>query len=174
MKSRVVFRSDSDEWATPQELFDRLDAEFGFDLDPCASEYNHKCENYFSKEDDGLKQSWEGHRVFCNPPYSQMAKWVEKCYREGCKDNTLVLLLIPSRTDTKYFHDFIYQRSEIRFIRGRLRFGGHTEPAPFPSMAVIFRGAYVKEYEAKHKPIGEKHIDDRQMTWNEYESEVKE
>ena len=82
--------------------------------------------------------------MFCNPPYSEIGKWVEKCYREGTKDNTVVVLLIPSRTDTKYFHDFIYQRSEIRFIKGRLRFNGHTENAPFPSMVVIFRGAYSK------------------------------
>ena len=85
-----------------------------------------------------------GCRVFCNPPYSKIAKWVEKCYREGTKDNTLVVLLIPSRTDTKYFHDFIYQRAEVRFIRGRLKFGESSNCAPFPSMVVIFRGAYSK------------------------------
>ena len=79
--------------------------------------------------------------MFCNPPYSEIGKWVEKCYREGCKDNTLVVLLIPSRTDTKYFHNFIYQRAEIRFVKGRLRFNG-SDNAPFPSMVVIFRGAY--------------------------------
>ena len=85
-----------------------------------------------------------GDRVFCNPPYSEVGKWVEKCYREGTKDNTLVVLLIPSRTDTKYFHDFIYQRAEIRFIRGRLKFGESSNYAPFPSMVAIFRGAYTK------------------------------
>ena len=80
--------------------------------------------------------------MFCNPPYSKIAKWTEKCYREGCKDNTVVVLLIPSRTDTKYFHHFIYNREEIRFIKGRLRFGDSENSAPFPSMVVIFRGAY--------------------------------
>ena len=80
--------------------------------------------------------------VFCNPPYSNIAKWVEKAFRESRKDNTLVVLLVPSRTDTKYFHDFIYKRAEIRFIRGRLKFGDSKNSAPFPSMIVIFRGAY--------------------------------
>lgn len=84
-----------------------------------------------------------GCRVFCNPPYSNLKAWVEKAYRESRQDNTLIVMLIPARTDTKYFHDFIYNRAEVRFIKGRLRFGGHTINAPFPSMVVIFRGAYV-------------------------------
>ena len=83
-----------------------------------------------------------GNRVFCNPPYSQIGAWVEKAYREGQKDRTVIVLLIPSRTDTRYFHDFIYQRSEIRFVKGRLKFGEAIYNAPFPSMIVIFRGAY--------------------------------
>ena len=81
--------------------------------------------------------------MFCNPPYSNISAWVEKAYRESRKDNTLVVLLIPARTDTKYFHDFIYNRAEIRFVCGRLRFNGLGQNAPFPSMIVIFRGAYV-------------------------------
>ena len=95
-----------------------------------------------------------GCRVFVNPPYSRIAEWTEKCYREGCKDNTLVVMLIPSRTDqirtkgftlkgTKYFHNFILHRAEIRFIKGRLKFGDSTNAAPFPSMLVIFRGPYI-------------------------------
>ena len=85
-----------------------------------------------------------GHTVFCNPPYSNIKKWVEKAYREALQDKTTVVLLIPARTDTRYFHDFILHRSEIRFIRGRLKFSGHVYNAPFPSMVVIFRGAYAK------------------------------
>ena len=139
---KACYSSNSDEWATPQYVFDQLDKEFNFDLDPCATVGNAKCENFYTVSDDGLKYSWGGRRVFCNPPYSKISKWVEKCYREGCKDNTVVVLLIPSRTDTKYFHDFIYQRSEIRFVKGRLRFGESANSAPFPSMIVIFRGAY--------------------------------
>ena len=139
-----LYSSKSDEWATPQEVFDELDKEFHFNLDPCATSENHKCETFYTLQDNGLERSWGGCRVFCNPPYSKIAKWVEKCYREGTKDNTLVVLLIPSRTDTKYFHDFIYQRAEVRFIRGRLKFGESSNCAPFPSMVVIFRGAYSK------------------------------
>ena len=86
---------------------------------------------------------WGGHRVFCNPPYSDIARWVEKAFRETRNDNTLVVMLIPSRTDTKYFHNFIYQRAEVRFVKGRLKFNDSKNSAPFPSMIVIFRGAYV-------------------------------
>lgn len=81
-----------------------------------------------------------GYRVFCNPPYSEISRWVEKAYREGCKDNTIVVLLIPARTETRYFHNFILHRSEIRFLNGRLKFGDAKYNAPFPSMVVIFRG----------------------------------
>jgi len=81
--------------------------------------------------------------VFCNPPYSKISEWVEKAYREAKEDHTLIVLLIPARTDTRYFHNFIYQRAEIRFVKGRLKFGDSSNSAPFPSMIVIFRGAYV-------------------------------
>ena len=139
--THVVFKSASDEWETPQDVFDRLDAEFNFNLDPCATAENHKCNTYYTAEDDGLEKSWGGQRVFCNPPYSQIAKWVEKAFREGQKDNTIVVLLVPSRTDTRWFHKYIYHRSEIRFVRGRIKFSGSKVNAPFPSMVVIFRGA---------------------------------
>lgn len=140
----ALFSSKSDEWSTPQDIFDSLDREFCFNLDPCSTDENHKCAKYYTQKEDGLKQDWRGATVFCNPPYSNISAWVEKCYREGTKDNTTVVLLIPSRTDTRYFHDFIYNRAEIRFIKGRLKFGGHSNSAPFPSMVVIFRGAYSK------------------------------
>lgn len=121
-------------------LFAELDQEFHFDLDPCADESNHKTPEYFTKEQDGLLQDWSGRRVFCNPPYGRaIAAWVEKAYREGTKDGTIVVMLIPARTDTRYFHDFILHRSEIRFVPGRLKFGGASQSAPFPSMVVIFR-----------------------------------
>ena len=142
--NKVLYSSASDEWSTPQDIFDTLDAEFQFDLDPCSTHENRKCEKHFTMEDNGLNQSWGGYKVFCNPPYSQIGTWVEKCYREGCKDNTVVVMLIPSRTDTKYFHNYILHRSEIRFVKGRLKFGDSKNSAPFPSMIVIFRGANVK------------------------------
>lgn len=141
MNTSVMFSSKTDQWETPQAVFDELNREFGFNLDPCADEENHKCERFFTAAEDGLKQDWGGYRVFCNPPYGRaLPAWVEKCYREGCKDNTLVVLLIPARTDTTYFHDFIQHRAEIRFIRGRLKFGNSKTGAPFPSMIVVFRG----------------------------------
>ncbi len=143
MINKALYSSNSDEWDTPQDLYDALDAEFNFTLDPCADEENHKTPNYFTKEQDGLHQDWSGRRVFCNPPYSQIDKWVEKAFRESRQDNTLVVLLIPSRTDTRYFHNFIYHRAEIRFVKGRLKFGESKNSAPFPSMIVVFRGAYV-------------------------------
>lgn len=132
--------SNSDEWATPDDLFKKLDDEFHFNLDPCASDENHKTPMYFTREQDGLKCSWGGYRVFCNPPYSQIAKWVKKAYEETTQPNTLVVLLVFSRTDTKYFHDYILHRAEIRFIKGRVKFGNAKYNAPFPSMLVIFRG----------------------------------
>ncbi len=139
--NQVLFSSATDQWATPQETFDALNQEFHFDLDPCADTHNHKCERYFTKEENGLVQSWGGCRVFCNPPYGRdIGKWVEKAYHEGHKENTLVVLLIPARTDTRYFHDYILHRAEIRFVAGRLKFGNAHNSAPFPSMIVIFRG----------------------------------
>lgn len=146
MNLKGCFLSNTNEWETPQELFDELNKEFEFTLDPCSTNDNHKCEKFFTKEQDGLSKSWGGERVFCNPPYGkEIYKWVEKCYHEGTKENTLVCLLIPSRTDTRYFHDFIDKRCEIRFIKGRLKFGGSKAGAPFPSMLVIYRGAKFKE-----------------------------
>lgn len=145
MIGQALFSSNSDEWATPQWLFDELNKEFNFTLDPCATEENHKVSNYLTKESNGLAISWGGYNVFCNPPYSQIDKWVEKAFRETRNDNTIVVLLIPSRTDTRYFHNYIYQRAEIRFIKGRLKFNESKNSAPFPSMIVIFRGANLKE-----------------------------
>lgn len=144
-KLDALFSSKSNEWGTPQEFYEELNKEFGFTLDPCATDENHKCDKYYTVESDGLKQDWGGERIFCNPPYgSEIGKWVEKCYRESLKENTLVVMLIPARTDTKYFHDYILHRSEVRFVRGRLKFGNSNASAPFPSMLVIFRSAKVR------------------------------
>ena len=141
-KSRLtagVFSSTTDLWATPQAFFDELDREFHFTLDPCANAENHKCPKYFTAEDDGLKQDWEGHKVFCNPPYGRaIAAWVKKCHDEAQKPDTMCVMLIPARTDTSYFHDYIYHQAEIRFIRGRLHFNESPQGAPFPSMVVVF------------------------------------
>lgn len=135
------FSRESDEWTTPQWLFDELDREFRFTLDACASEENHKCFWYYTKEDDALEKDWGGQSVFCNPPYSKVKAFVKKAFYEGQKDGTTVVLLIPARTDTTWFHNYCLYHSEIRFIQGRLRFSGANVNAPFPSMIVIFRGA---------------------------------
>ena len=137
-----MFSSKTDQWATPQDFFDILDKEFSFTLDPCADETNHKCNRYFTKEIDGLSQAWSGETVFCNPPYGRdIKKWVKKSRDEAQKPNTTVVMLIPARTDTQYFHDYIYQKPnvEVRFIKGRLKFGDSNNSAPFPSMVVVFR-----------------------------------
>ena len=139
MVSNTLFSSNSDEWATPREIYEELDKEFNFNLDPCASDDNHKCEKYYTQAENGLSYTWGGYRVFCNPPYSNIASWIKKAWQERTKENTLVVLLIPARTDTKYFHEYIYQRAEIRFIKGRLKFGESKNSAPFPSMVVIYR-----------------------------------
>lgn len=140
MNTKVVFSSQTDEWATPQSLFDELNTEFHFDLDPCATNENHKCAKYYTKADDGLTKNWGGWSVFCNPPYGrQIGKWVRKAYEEAKKPETTVVLLVPARTDTKWFHDYIYGKAEIRFIRGRVRFGDSKNCAPFPSMIVVWR-----------------------------------
>lgn len=139
--NKVFFSSKSVEWATPQDFFDKLDKEFHFDLDPCADPHNAKCVNYFTKEQDGLQQDWGGHSVFVNPPYSRkIGQWVAKGYVESQKRGTIVVMLIPARTDTSWFHDYIYTNAEIRFVRGRLKFGSGDGRAPFPSMVVIFKG----------------------------------
>ena len=128
-----MMSSSTPEWETPQGFFDKLDEEFHFDLDVCATDENHKCTKYYTKEQDGLKQKWAG-RVWCNPPYGREIKaWVKACYEYGN-----AVMLLPARTDTSWFHDYIYGKAEIRFIRGRLKFGGSKNSAPFPSMIVVF------------------------------------
>lgn len=132
-----LFSSKTDNWGTPQDFFDKLDAEFNFTLDVCADESNHKCDKYFTKEQDGLAQNWGSERVWCNPPYGrEIGKWVEACAK--CK--SLAVMLLPARTDTRWFHNYIYKKAEVRFIKGRLKFGDGKNSAPFPSMVVIFRG----------------------------------
>lgn len=137
---QVMFSSATDEWATPKDFFDTLNEEFDFTLDPCATTDNAKCDKFYTKEQDGLKQDWSGERVFCNPPYGKViGDWVKKCSEEAKKPNTTVVALIPARTDTRYFHEYIYHKArEVRFVKGRLKFGGCKNSAPFPSMVVVF------------------------------------
>ena len=153
MNTEAMFSSKTNDWATPQDFFDKLNLEFRFTLDPCADASNHKCARYYDREQDGLSRDWEGERVFCNPPYGkEIGKWVQKSFEESKKKNTLVVMLIPARTDTKYFHDYIYGKAEIRFIRGRLKFGNSKTAAPFPSMVVIFNNKEEKSNESDSDP----------------------
>ena len=134
-----MYSSTTPEWETPQAFYDTLNAEFHFTLDPCCTHDNAKCEKHYTAAEDGLSRPWVGERVFCNPPYGrEMPKWIKKCEKEAAGGATVVML-IPARTDTKAFHEHIYGKAEIRFVRGRLKFGGSKNCAPFPSMIVVFR-----------------------------------
>lgn len=130
----VHFSSKTPEWATPQSLFDELDKEFHFTLDPCATKENAKCKKFFTEKEDGLKQDWKDEKVFMNPPYGrEIGFWIKKINIEGG------VALLPARTDTAWFHDYILGKAEIRFLRGRLKFGESKNSAPFPSMVVVFK-----------------------------------
>jgi site-specific DNA-methyltransferase (adenine-specific) len=144
MNSAVFYSSKTDMWATPQDFFDALDAEFHFTLDARAVKENAKCEAYYTPEQDGLDQPWTG-RVWCNPPYGRnVGQWVKKAH-DTASGGGFVVMLLPARTDTRWFHDYIYGKTEVRFIKGRLKFGSCQNAAPFPSMVVIFGGEHKNE-----------------------------
>lgn len=137
MNKNVMFSIKTDMWETPQDFFDKLNDEFHFTMDACAVKENAKCEKFYSPEEDALQQTWIG-TVWCNPPYSrQLHRWVEKAYLSA-QNGAIVVMLIPARTDTRWFHEYIYKKTEIRFVKGRLKFGGAKNGAPFPSMVVVF------------------------------------
>jgi site-specific DNA-methyltransferase (adenine-specific) len=135
-----MMSSKTNEWSTPQNIFDDLDQEFHFTLDPCCTHENAKCEKHYTITENGLIQDWSKDIVFMNPPYGRkIGHWIKKAY-EASLEGATVVCLIPSRTDTAYWHDYV-MTCEIRYIRGRLYFGDGTGPAPFPSAIVIFRGS---------------------------------
>jgi phage N-6-adenine-methyltransferase len=142
--TKGMFSSKTDEWATPPYVFDKLNDEFKFTLDPCATDQNHKCQKYFTKDKNGLKQLWGNHRVFMNPPYGRdITLWMRKAYEESLR-GAMVVCLIPARTDTAWWHDYS-MKGEIRFVRGRIGFiknddGGKPSvaKAPFPSAIIVF------------------------------------
>lgn len=134
----VHFSSETDLWATPQEFFDKYNEKFNFTLDPCATVGNAKCPTFFTKEDNGLEQVWTGS-VWMNPPYGrEIGHWMKKAY-ESSQQGATVVCLVPSRTDTRWWHDYA-MKGEIEFIKGRLKFGGSKNSAPFPSAVIIFKG----------------------------------
>jgi phage N-6-adenine-methyltransferase len=135
--TKAIFTSKTDEWETPQWLFDDWDRAFGFTLDPCATHENAKCEKYFTKAEDGLKQDWSDEIVFMNPPFGRkIYHWMKKAYRESLKGATVVCL-VPARTDTRWWHTYA-MGGEIKFLRGSLKFGNAKNSAPFPSAIIVF------------------------------------
>lgn len=143
---KVHFSSANLNWTTPQDTFDSLNVEFQFNLDPCATPETALCTRYFTETDDGLSQFWGKHgikvRVFMNPPYGRkIGNWMKKAYEESVDPfgPEVIVCLIPSRTDTQWWHNYVMKASEIRFIKGRLKFGGAKNSAPFPSCIVVFK-----------------------------------
>ncbi len=144
MNNAACFSSNSEEWRTPDNLYDRLTSEFHFDLDVAASRENSKCYLYYHKGNSGLTNEWSGN-IWCNPPYGRsIGLWVKKASEEiAAGRSPVIVMLLPARTDTRWFHDYIYNspRVEIRFLKGRLKFSNSKDNAPFPSMLVIFRSS---------------------------------
>ena len=137
--NRGLMTRNSDEWTTPRWLFDRLNERFLFSIDVAATRENRLCDAWYDSHDDGLTQSWEGERVFCNPPYSQISLWAHKFAFEA-KNAALIVALIPARVDTRWWQDHIVKADLVHFIRGRLRFGDSKNSAPFPSALAFWFG----------------------------------
>ena len=134
----IHFKSTTNEWETPQDLFNELNKEFRFTFDPCATYKNTKCKKFYTKYENGLNKSWKGEIVFMNPPYGrEIKKWARKAYEE--RKHATIICLVPSRTDTRYWHNYFMKASEIRFIKGRLKFNKSKNSAPFPSAIIIFK-----------------------------------
>lgn len=139
--SRIHYSSEKMDYGTPDSLFNPLNERFSFTLDPCATKANALCKKYFTRADNGLKQSWKGHRVFMNPPYGrEQIDWVHKAIAEWGENGVFTVALLPARTDTKIFHEIMQLKDfvHIQFLKGRLTFKGAEAPAPFPSMLVYF------------------------------------
>ena len=135
--NRVHYSSKQSEWGTPQRLFDELDREFHFTRDVCASRTNFKLTVFWDKKDNGLRQHWTG-TLWMNPPYGRaIGMWAKKAYES--RATATIVCLMPSRTDSQWWHQYVLMADEIRFIKGRLRFQGAKDGAPFPSALVIFR-----------------------------------
>jgi len=131
----------NDEWSTPQDLFDKYNSLFNFTLDVSASDENNKCKKYFTKEIDGLNQSWKDNRCWMNPPYSEVSKWIKKADEESI--HAITVALVFAKTDTRWFHQHVYKKWEVEFIKGRIKFSNSKNPAPYPSMLIFFGKPYV-------------------------------
>jgi phage N-6-adenine-methyltransferase len=134
------FSSDTNMWTTPQDLYDKLDAEFHFSVDVCATAENTKCEAFYSPADDGLAQQWSG-TCWMNPPYGRdIGKWMAKA-KDAAQAGATVVCLVPVRTDTRWLQDNVTKAQDVRFLPGRLKFGNAQSSAPFPSAIVVFKAA---------------------------------
>ena len=157
MVSNALLTSKNQEWETPHNFFEKLNKILSFTVDACANDKNAKLERYWSPETDGLAQSWEGERVWMNPPYQNKSPkqidWVRKAYTE-VKDNgcQLAACLLPARTDTKLFHNYVMKSTAIYFVCGRLRFVDAAASAVFPSMVVLFERSTYTLYPLGHQP----------------------
>ncbi|MHC5215413.1 DNA N-6-adenine-methyltransferase [Enterococcus sp. LJL128] len=147
MKTELHFSSKKQDWETPQQLFNKLNEKYHFDLDAAASKENAKLENYFTEEDDSLVQDWGSYNsIFCNPPYETKLQnaFVKKAYEEHQKNGNTIVLLLPARVETKRWHQYIFGKTEIQFLEGRLRFENkgvpHPHNAPFPCAIVVYEG----------------------------------
>ncbi len=136
----ALYSSAKEDWGTPDWFFDAVNAVWRFTLDAAASAENHKVDRYFTKEQDGLAQSWKGERVFLNPPYSRgMGQWMRKCYEESRQPGTIVVALVPARTDNSWWQTWVLGRAtHIHFVRGRIKFVGAEHGAPFPSALITY------------------------------------
>ena len=148
--NKEMFISNSQEWETPQDLFDRYNHMYRFTLDLCATPDNAKCERYFTKKENALIKSWFYEICWMNPPYGrEIGRWVQKAYDSvyhglNWEMSATIVMLLPARTDTKWFQDYVLKaqrlyNAHIHFIKGRLKFVGAKHPAPFPSVVVVFR-----------------------------------
>lgn len=137
--NKGLLTSNSDEWTTPRWLFNRLNERFQFTIDVAATRENRLCDAWFDSKDDGLSETWEGQRVWCNPPYSRIADWAEK-FTEAALEADLIVALVPARVDTAWWQDHIAKADFVHFIRGRLRFGDSKNSAPFPSALAFWFG----------------------------------
>lgn len=155
MNEKGIFKArdknSKDNWRTPRYFFDLLNDEFNFQLDPCSDDQNHLCDHYFTKDDNGLIQDWGGLRVFVNPPFSEKDKWIRKCYKESLKKNAVIVLIIPSTTDTRIWHEIIMKfADEIRFCEGRVNFNHpdnlNKNSPTFPLSIIIFRNLRCYDY----------------------------
>lgn len=142
---KTMFSKASDNWTTPKEFYEKWNKSYHFTLDPCATDENHLCDKYFTIKTDGLKQDWSADVAFVNPPYSQSKLWIKKAYEES-KRGAIVVMLLPARTDTKVWHEYIFTyAASIIFVKGRLKFNGSKNCAPFPSAVIVFDQSRVGE-----------------------------